>query len=46
MVQIYVYRRQILRRELLVVGIAIFVFAILFGLAVSAALFLHYMYQV
>ena len=45
MVQIYPYRRQILRRELLVVGIAVFIFAILFSSAVSVALFLHYMYH-
>ena len=34
------YRRELLRRELLENGIAIFVIAIFFSLAVSVALFL------
>jgi hypothetical protein len=43
MAQNSAYRRQVLRRELLEIGIALFVAAILFGLAVSVALFFHYM---
>ena len=37
------YRRKILRDELLEVGVALFIVAILLGLAVSAALFIQYM---
>ena len=38
------HRRELLRHELLEVGIAVFVIAILFGLTVSVGLFIiHYM---
>jgi hypothetical protein len=37
------YRRQVLRRELLEIGIALFIAVILFGLAISVGLFFHYM---
>jgi hypothetical protein len=36
------HRRQVLRRELIENGIALFVIAIFFGLAVGVALFFHY----
>ena len=37
------YRRQVVRRELIEIGIALFVAAVLFGLAVSVRLFFDYM---
>jgi hypothetical protein len=43
MAQNAAYRRQVLRRGLLEIGIALFISVILFGLAVSVALFFHYM---
>jgi hypothetical protein len=43
MAQNSAYRRQVLRRELLEICFALFISVILFGLAVSAALFFHYM---
>jgi hypothetical protein len=43
MAQNFGYRRKIPRDELLEVGVALFIFAILLGLAVSAALFIQYM---
>jgi hypothetical protein len=43
MAQNAAHRRQVLRRELIEIGIALFVAAILFGLAVSVGLFFHYM---
>jgi hypothetical protein len=36
------HRRELLRHELLEVGIAVFIMAILFGLTISVALFFHY----
>jgi hypothetical protein len=42
MAQNAAHRRQILRRELIDIGIALFVAAILFGLAVGVRLFFHY----
>jgi hypothetical protein len=36
------HRRQVIRRELIEIGIALFVIAILFGLAVGVGLFFHY----
>ena len=43
MAQNFGYRRKIPRDELLEVGVALFIVAILLGLAVSAALFIQYM---
>ena len=43
MAQNSAYRRQVLRRELLEIGIAVFVASILFGLALSVGLFFRYM---
>jgi hypothetical protein len=43
MAQNAAYRRQVLRRELFEIGIAVFVAAILFGLALSVGLFFRYM---
>jgi hypothetical protein len=42
MAQNAAYRRQVLRRELIDIGIAVLVAAILFGLAVSVRLFFDY----
>jgi hypothetical protein len=43
MAQNVAYRRQVLRRELIEIGIALLIAVILFGLAVSVRLFFDYM---
>jgi hypothetical protein len=43
MAQNFAYRRQVLRRELIEISIALFIAVILFGIAVSVRLFFDYM---